>query len=120
MAGKYTIHESEVEANDLPGRKHKMIIRPDNMGSKMMCFGMADFPAQSHAPAHVHPEEEEILYVLTGEGEMYFDGEPEPIQPGTCIIVPPKVKHSIKNDSPEILRVVYIFSPPVIQGSYDK
>lgn len=120
MAGKHTIHESEVEPKDLPGRKHKMIIRPDNLGSEKMCFGVADFPANAHAPGHVHPREEEVLYVLQGSGEIYFDGVAEPVEPGTCILVPPGARHSINNTSDEILRVIYVFSPPVEQGSYDE
>lgn len=118
---KYTIHEEEVKAVSLPGREHKMIIGPDNFcESTKMCFGVADFPANQHAPAHVHEEQEEILYVLKGRGEMYFDNELEKIEEGTCIFVPPKVVHSINNTSDEVLKVVYVFSPPVKQGSYDK
>ena len=120
MAGKYTIHEREVEAKALPGRDHKMIIRPDNFSSTTMCFGVADFPPRAHAPEHVHEKEEEILYVLNGVGEMYFDGEAEPLEPGTCMFVPAHVVHSINNTGPEILKVAYVFSPPVQQGSYDK
>ena len=119
--GKYTIHEREISAVSLPGRDHKMIISPDNFGkSEHMCFGVADFPANQHAPCHVHEEQEEILYVLTGKGEMYFDDVPEKVKPGTCIYVPPKVVHSINNTSDEVLKVAYVFSPPVKQGSYDK
>ena len=118
---KYTIHESEVGSVQLPGRAHKMIIGPANFGpAERMCFGVADFPPQQHAPSHVHLEQEEILYVLTGSGEFYFDGVPEPVRPGTCVYVPPGVEHSINNTSDEVLKVVYIFSPPVVQGSYDR
>ena len=118
---KYTIHESEVEAVQLPGRAHKMIIGPLNFGpAEHMCFGVADFPPRQHAPGHVHAAEEEILYVLTGSGEFYFDGKPEPVEPGTCAYVPPGVEHSINNTSDEVLKVVYVFSPSVVQGSYDR
>jgi len=118
---KHVIHESEVEAKALPGRLHKMIVSPWHFGpAQHMCFGVADFPPNSHAPAHIHAAEEEILYVLSGRGEMYFDGLPEPIEPGSCIYVPPNCTHSINNTSDEVLKVVYVFSPPVRQGSYDK
>jgi quercetin dioxygenase-like cupin family protein len=116
----YTLHESAIEAKHLPGRDHKMIIGPDSFGkAKSMCFGVADFPPRAHAPAHVHEFQEEILYILTGKGEFYFDGQPEPVEPGTCVYVPPGVTHSINNKSTDIMKVVYVFSPPVKQGSYD-
>ena len=117
----YTIHESQVEAKKLPGRDHKMIIGPTSpLRAERMCFGVAEFPPQSHAPAHVHPAEEEIIYFLTGEGEMFFDGVPEKVVPGTCVSIPPGVEHSIKNDSDIVMKIVYVFSPPVEQGSYDR
>ncbi len=115
----YTIHEDEVEAKKLPGRIHKMVIGPDNFGKcKNMCFGVADFPPQAHAPAHVHFKEEEIIYILTGSGEIYFDGIPEAVSPGTCVCIPPGIEHSINNRSKETMKVVYVFSPSVVQGSY--
>ncbi|MBN1264977.1 MAG: cupin domain-containing protein [Anaerolineales bacterium] len=121
MAGKHTIHEREQEAVQLPGRAHKMIISPDHFGpSRYMAFGVADFPARKHAPGHVHLQEEEILYVLSGHGAIYFNGEPEEIEPGTCIYVPPGIEHSIENVGDSVLKVVYVFSPAVKQGSYDR
>ena len=117
----YVIHESEIEAKDLPGRKHKMIVGPWNFGkSQNMCFGTADFLSNSHAPEHVHENEEEIIYFISGYGEMFFDGKSEKIREGSIAYIPPAVKHSIKNDSSETMRIVYVFSPPVKQGSYDK
>lgn len=117
----YIIHESEIESKDLPGRKHKMIVSPLHFGkSNNMCFGTADFPPNSHAPEHVHEAEEEIIYFLTGYGEMFFNDKPEAIKKGSVACIPPHVKHSIKNDSNETMKLVYVFSPPVKQGSYDK
>ena len=115
----YTIHESEVMTKDLPGRKHKMVIRPDNTGTKNMCAGVAVFPGNAHAPSHVHEKEEEILYVIEGEGNMYFDGKPERIREGSFMFVPVGVKHSLEATTGKALKVFYVFSPPVIQGSYD-
>ncbi|MCK4816162.1 cupin domain-containing protein [bacterium] len=115
----HTIHESEVATKDLPGRKHKMVVRPDNIGAKNMCAGVAVFPANAHAPSHMHEKEEEILYVLKGEGNMYFDGKPERIKEGSFMFVPKGVRHSLEATSDKDLKVFYVFSPPVIQGSYD-
>jgi quercetin dioxygenase-like cupin family protein len=96
-----------------------MVIKPDT-GSEFMCAGVAVFPAGKHAPAHVHKKEEEILYVLSGKGKMYFDGEPEPIEPGTFMLAKPGVEHSLEADPEGDLKVFYVFTPPVEQGSYDR
>jgi quercetin dioxygenase-like cupin family protein len=117
----YIVHEQDFEAKDLPGRKHKMIVGPKGHGkAKNMCFGVADFPPNSHAPEHVHPKEEEVIYFLSGYGEMFFNGKGEKIKKGSIAYIPPKVTHSIKNDSDQVMHLAYVFSPPVEQGSYDK
>jgi len=118
--GKHTIHERDVEYVSLPGREHKMVVNSQRTDAKFMCAGVAEFPAQQHAPAHIHQKEEEILYVLSGRGSMYFDGVPEPLEPGIFMFVPPGVEHSLESTSDEVLKVFYVFSPAVKQGSYDK
>lgn len=117
---KYTIHENEIESVSLPGRRHKMVVKPENMGAGNMCAGIAVFPAGKHAPAHVHQGEEEVLYVLSGAGKMYFNGQAEVIIPGTFMLAPPGVEHSLEAAPGEDLKVFYVFSPPVKQGSYDR
>ncbi len=118
---RHTIHEDEVEARQLPGRAHKMIIGTNTFaGCKNMCFGVADFPPQKHAPSHVHNKEEEIIYILTGSGEIFFNNLPEEVRPGTCVYIPAGVEHSINNTCDDVMKLVYVFSPPVVQGSYDR
>lgn len=119
--GKHTYHERDVEYVKLPGRDHKMIVGPGKaMEADNMAFGVADFPPNAHAPAHDHVASEEIIYVLTGSGEIYFGGIPEPVEPGSVAYVPIGVEHSINNTSNETMKVAYVFSPPVAQGSYER
>ena len=115
----FVIHENDVEVVKLPGRDHKMVIRPAT-GSRKMCAGVAVFPAGKHAAAHVHDRAEEVLYVLSGSGRMYFDGRPEAIEPGSFMLARPGVEHSLEAGPQADLKVLYVFSPPVEQGSYDK
>ena len=118
----YILHENKIEAKALPGRKHKMVVGPfeELLNCESMCGGVAWFPPKSHAPEHVHAKEEEIIYILSGYGAIYFDGEPEDVKSGNFVSIPRDVSHSIRNDADEPMKLIYIFSPPVIQGSYDK
>ena len=118
---KHTIHEDEVDYVSLPGRDHKMIVGPAKaIQPENMAFGIADFPPNAHAPTHDHAQSEEIIYIVSGHGEIYFDGAPEPVEPGTVAYLPAGVEHSINNQSDEVMRIVYVFSPPVAQGSYER
>ena len=75
-----------------------MIIGSNNFGkAQNICFGTGNFPPQSDVPAHVHPKDEEIIYILTGKGEIYFDGIAKAIEQGICMYIPPGVRHIINN-----------------------
>lgn len=118
---KHIVNERDVEYVRLTGRDHKMIVGPGKaMESQNMAFGIADFPPNAHAPAHDHIQAEEIIYVLSGFGEIHFDGAPEPVEAGSVAYVPAGVEHSVNNRSGEVMRIVYVFSPPVAQGSYER
>jgi len=110
----YIIHEDDVEARELPGRKYKVVVGPQNFGkSKNMLFGIASFPPKSIMPGHIHKKEEEIVYFLNGYGEMFFNGIPEIIKKGSVAYIPPGVEHSINNKSNETMNLIYVFSPPI-------
>ncbi len=112
--GKYTIHEGEVKGIELPGRKNTLIIGPHAFGGcKSMCMGIAEFPPGILAPEHIHQEEEEIGYILSGEGELYVGGSVEELKPGICTYLPPKIPHQTRNTGKSILKVIYVFSPPL-------
>jgi quercetin dioxygenase-like cupin family protein len=118
----HILHEDKIEAKELPGRKHKMVFGPFEgmLKCERMCGGVAWFPPKSHAGEHTHPKEEEIIYILSGHGAIYFDGEPEDVNPGDFVSIPCGVSHSIRNDADGLMKLLYVFSPPVVQGSYDK
>lgn len=116
----YTIHENDIIAHKLVGRDRKHIIGPDILGAKTMCFGTAVFhPNGEAAPPHSHPLEEEIMYVVEGEGEIIINGMPNPLKPGICIYVPPTAKHQLINTGHAPMKVLYVFSPPVVVDSYE-
>ena len=54
-------------------------------------------PGQGHE-RHNHPDADEILYLLAGEGEqMVDDGTPFPVRPGQAVWIPKGAFHSTVN-----------------------
>jgi oxalate decarboxylase/phosphoglucose isomerase-like protein (cupin superfamily) len=70
------------------------------------------YPGKGHAP-HVHPTEEEVIYVISGEGEQTVgDGAPAfPIREGDAIYIPANTLHSTFNTTWRPLRLVVIYTP---------
>ncbi|MDP9222971.1 MAG: cupin domain-containing protein, partial [Actinomycetota bacterium] len=46
-------------------------------------------------PLHLHPEEEESLYVLEGELLVHFDGEDHPLASGGLFVTPRGFPHAL-------------------------
>lgn len=44
--------------------------------------------------AHRHPLSEEVIYVESGAGSIWIDGEFEPINSGDVILIPPGAGHA--------------------------
>jgi len=68
-------------------------------------------PGQAH-DRHNHPDADEVLYLLAGEGEqMLDDGEPFPVRAGHTLFVPRGAFHSTRNTGYEPLALLAIYAP---------
>jgi len=68
-------------------------------------------PGQGHE-RHNHPDSDEILYFLSGEGEqMVDDGTPFPVRPGQAVFIPKGAFHSTINRGWEPMAILAIYAP---------
>jgi mannose-6-phosphate isomerase-like protein (cupin superfamily) len=114
-----TAHVDNCIVYNLPGRDWFYLLGPQNSGAQNLVFGLADFPGGTLAASHTHEGEEEILYVISGKGAIIAGEEEIDFEPGVAVLIPPGVPHRIRADGEETLRVVTVFSPPVVPGAYD-
>ncbi len=114
------VNESEAVVHRLQGRDWYYLVGPENSSMKEMVFGTAVFHPGETAGPHRHEKEEEVIYILSGEGEFLADGRCEPLRPGTTVFIAPGTEHEIRLTGDEPLRLVTVFAPPVRPGSYDR
>jgi oxalate decarboxylase/phosphoglucose isomerase-like protein (cupin superfamily) len=90
----------------------KWLVSPESEAGAGLTFGeVVLLPGKGH-DRHNHPESEEILYVLSGEGEqMLDDGEPFPVKAGDTIYVATGVFHSTLNTGWAPLRLLALYNP---------
>jgi oxalate decarboxylase/phosphoglucose isomerase-like protein (cupin superfamily) len=68
-------------------------------------------PGKGH-DRHNHPESDEILYILAGEGDqMVDDGEPFAVRPGQTVFIPKGAFHSTLNTGYEPMVILAIYAP---------
>ena len=90
----------------------KWLVTPSTTPGARLTFGeVLLMPGKGHT-RHNHPEAEEILYFLSGEGEQtYDDGAPFPVRAGDALYIPAGVHHSTINTGWEPMRLLALYNP---------
>ena len=58
---------------------------------------------------HMHPQSEEIVYVVAGKGRVWLDGVFHPVQPGSWYRIPARTPHATLADRGERMSLVCFF-----------
>jgi oxalate decarboxylase/phosphoglucose isomerase-like protein (cupin superfamily) len=92
----------------------KWLVSPDDTPDAELTFGeVVLLPGKGHE-RHNHPESEEILYVLSGEGDQMLDDGGEnwfPVRAGETIYVPKAMFHATINTGWQPMRLLAIYNP---------
>lgn len=90
----------------------KILSEPATTDAERFSFGMVVLaPGKGHE-RHNHPGAEEIIYVMSGEGEQMVDDQPPVhVHAGASIYIPADVYHSTLNTGWEPLRLLIVYAP---------
>jgi len=114
------VRRDEAVVHHLPERDWFLYIGPETTGAENMTVGWATFPPGAAPEGHVHPTQEEIIYIIKGNGELVTPEGTAKLEPGTAVYIPVGLFHATVSHGPEPLEMVTSFSPPVVPGSYEK
>ena len=107
MATQRCIHEDDVKATHYDDRWSKDLIGgraiPTRAGFNL---GVAEYHATDFGNVQVH-DDQEALYVLSGEGEVKIGDAVYPVRPGTALYVPPHTPHAARRVGDAPVRLVY-------------
>jgi len=62
------------------------------------------------APDHFHTYDE-VIYILSGTGMLYVDGEEAELRAGSCVHLPARLVHCLANTGVSELRLLGVFRP---------
>ena len=90
----------------------KWMATPDVNDSERLSAGVVNLePGKGH-DIHTHPDSDEILYVVSGEGEQTVADETKEVGPGEMIFIPAGVEHGTINTGWETLQLLAVYAPP--------
>lgn len=103
----------EVEAKTVLGGPIKIMFTSETADTKHMIFAVGYFAPGEGLKAHLHPESEEVYYVIRGSGTVYEGEERKPIKvkTDTALYIPPKTIHGVENTGSERLVIAFFVAP---------
>ncbi len=112
----YFVYPKDVDAFGFDWGKLSLTVGPQTNGAVRFSGGIVDLPSGQGHSRHNHPGAEEIILVLSGDGEqMVEDDQGNPIVakvgPGCTIYVPESRFHSTKNTGSGPMQLFVVYSP---------
>ena len=89
----------------------KMLVNPQNTDSRLFDFRVSSYQPKGYVAPHKHKIQEQVYYILEGEGLMELDGVRTVVTPWTAISIPPGVVHAIYNTGMCDLKFVVVTTP---------
>ena len=111
--GSTVVRENEKEFVRVDWGRTKNLFGPENVGSKYLKINITEYSPGGEHTLHRHPDQEEVIYILEGEGISRTKAGDQPIRAGSFVFVPADTDHATINlvkDKP--MKAIIIKSPP--------
>lgn len=93
------------------GALSKELAGPETTGSSRVDFRISRYAPMAYVQEHVHKVQEQVYYVLEGEGILTLDDTKNLMRPNDYVYVPPGVRHSFTNTGTDGLVFLVITTP---------
>jgi len=103
----------EAEARKVLGGTIKSFFSHRTGDTKNLVFSVGYFSPGEKLSPHIHPESEEVYYVIEGKGTVYLgeDLKEIPIEPHVGLYVPPGMVHGVANTGKSKLLIAFFVTP---------
>ncbi len=118
MRGKFVIAK-ETKLDVLDWGKLGWMSNPPNTGAKQLTVIDVNLsPGKGH-DFHKHPDQEEVIYVVSGKVEQWVDREKRVLGAGDCAFIPADMVHASFNVGDSDAKIVAILGPCVGEIGYE-
>lgn len=106
------VDEKDAEVYGQKWAQVKKLITSKTAGSKNADLGILRLQPKKKTVPNIHPESEELFYILKGKGTLTVGQETKEIKAGQGVYIPSNVTHTFENTDEEIMEFLLIHSPP--------
>ena len=109
----------EVEREQLDWGELGWISRPPTTGSQeITVIEVTLNPGKGHN-FHKHPDQEEVIYVMSGEVEQWLEQKKQILKPGDAIFIGKDIVHASFNTGSQLARLMVVLGPCVGEIGYE-
>jgi len=106
------------DLNEILGRTYPARRRTQNLVGGLSPVQAKNFsmgnvtlePKGGQVPWH-NQEQEEVYFIVEGEGEMCLGEERRAVRTGQAVFIPSKVFHQLTNTGDKPMRMIYVYGP---------
>ena len=91
----------------------RWIAHPPSTGTRQLTALEAVIAPGTGHPFHVHPDQEEMIFVLSGRLEQWVEKDLRILGPGDAVVIPMGTVHASFNAGTDDLRMIATFGPSV-------
>ena len=119
IATSCIVYSDQTTATELPGRALKWLFTSEQSPAKNFSMNMVTIkPGNSVKPAHSHPDREEVIYILQGQGQVLLDKTVYDLRKGTAVLFPPGLVHMVRNTGDVEMEILCFFAPAATLNNY--
>ena len=112
----YFVYPGDVDAFGFDWGRLSLTVGPEVNGAGTFSGGVVDLPSGKGHTRHNHPGSEEIIFVISGNGDQMVeaaDGTPitRAVGPGCTVFVPESRFHSTLNTGAGPMQLFVVYSP---------
>lgn len=112
MSKKVFFHEKEGEQYTGGGRKITWLLKTARKESEYASVCIVEIePSMRVKPSHLHPDGEEVVYIVSGKGKALIGDQISVISPGSLVYFPQGVPHMLWNTGKELMKGVCFYAP---------
>jgi quercetin dioxygenase-like cupin family protein len=117
------LNRDDVAPKALPSRSFRELVSHNALHSHGIAIRVVEvFPSSQVGPrhAHSHPDMEEVIYVESGAGIAWVEGETTSIGAGDTILIPAGKRHMMINSGIDGLKLFCAFSAADPENHYQE
>jgi mannose-6-phosphate isomerase-like protein (cupin superfamily) len=96
------------------GRRTRVLVGPEApLEAERFVMGHVTLYPGGSVPLHSH-QQEEVYYIVAGEGSIVVDEEIRKVQTGDCIYLRPQSNHMLKNTATDNMVMMFCYAPKTV------